>query len=154
MPDITDSGTHSTTAGFTRDEALADASELSSLAGATIMNAQADASMIASKMTTMTVGGNAELHPITTVTGPCTTLQLQNHTTGKTFTWGVALAENETLVIDHYKRTATIDDVKAPLTGATGELFTLVPGVNFVSAGAGTLGASFSVFFSYRDAYL
>lgn len=91
-----------------------------------------------------TVGGNHDMWPIVTVTGPITNTGwfVKNVTLNRTLFAGTTLASGHSLVIDMRKRTVLLDGVTNKRGGATGQFWWIDPGVSTSLQFSGTTGGT------------
>jgi hypothetical protein len=102
---------------------------------------------------TITQGGNAPAYPKFLFYGPLATPSLTNVTTGETLNLNYSLASGyNKILVDTFLRTVVIDPYLTPINGrqyASGDFWTLEPGVNVIHLGSSATGGKVEVM--YRD---
>ncbi|QMU72135.1 phage tail domain-containing protein [Streptacidiphilus sp. P02-A3a] len=105
--------------------------------------------------------GDAPAHPVITITGPVTMPSVRNVATGERLEYNVPLSADDSLVIDTYAGTVTLNGTASRLYAATTRSvpeagFTLTPGATslaFRGTGVGGVGTTASASLTWRSAY-
>jgi len=105
--------------------------------------------------------GDAPAHPVITITGPVTTPSVRNVLTGDRLEYDVPLSADDSLVIDTYAGTVTLNGTASRLYTVTTRSvpeagFVLPPGATslaFRGSATGAAGAAATASLSWRSAY-
>jgi hypothetical protein len=98
--------------------------------------------------------GNAYSHPTARITGVVTNPVLRNNTTGEEISFILSLASGEYIDIDFLEQTVTDNTGRNRLDVASGDFFSLKPGVNEIKFSASSTDTSTQASIAFHDAYL
>ena len=102
----------------------------------------------------LTNSGNATSYPIITVSGAfATDFNIINDTTEETLSYGAALLDTDSLVIDLYNRTAVLNEISSVVGDITGDWFGLLPGDNQLRVSSSGAFDDGQAIVDYKDAY-
>lgn len=102
----------------------------------------------------ITNAGNGDAYPTIEIHGAITNPNVTNETTGKSLSIVYDLADGDYIVVDMYNRTVLLNGSNNILQYASGDWWTLEPGVNSVKLTASANGENASADVIFRDAYL
>ncbi len=106
--------------------------------------------------TIVTNSGTAPAYPTLTLTGPLTNPYIANSTAGKYMQLNYTIPSGQTVVIDMYNKTITLNGSSSLLsTKATGsDWWSIVPGANTITLTTGASGDTGNVVVAFYNAYL
>lgn len=105
--------------------------------------------------TTITNDGNGTCFPTLTLTGPLSTIGIQNATKSQNMSIAYTLnTSTDQIIIDTYNRTALYNGATNILQYISGDWITLGSGDNQIKLFASTSGATASLEVAYKDTYL